>query len=206
MGVAALAGTEVAVVMGPVTATPDSMNVPWVRTIDLNGPTLGAHVLSLPFTAENFNAAGSVGGVLSPTLGSRFGLTWSVFDSLWVVDLSEPPSVRPVRLESSALGQNTRWVDQFVDRERFVEWMLAATFPGAAHPAPGGGWLVSLYRRHPGSPTTYGLLHVDEGGRRVWEVETSPRLVATDPDRGILYFEESSGLQPNRFERATMRR
>ncbi len=208
MGVAALAGSEVAVVTSPVAAWADSLDVPWVRIIDLESPTIGEELLTLPLSEENVLTASSVAGQLNPTLGSRFGLTWSVFDSLWVVDLDEPSLTGAFQLESSALGLNTRWVDRFMDREGFVEWMLAATFPGAVYAAPGGGWLVSLYRfrRRDSVGSPYGLLRVDENGRRIWEVETSPRLVATDPEMGVLYFEETSGLLPNRFERATLRR
>ena len=83
--------------------------------------------------------------------------------------------------------------------------MLTATFPGAVFPAPGAGWLVSLFRRRAGVGPTFGLLRVDASGRRIWEVESSPRLVATDPAQGVLYFAETSGLVPNRFERAMLR-
>ena len=83
--------------------------------------------------------------------------------------------------------------------------MLGATFPGAAFPAPGGGWLVTLFQRRARAEPVWGLLRVDERGRRVWELDEAPRLVATDPARGILYFAEPTGLEPNRFDRARLR-
>ena len=207
MGVAAVAGSKVVVVTAPVAARPDSMDVPWVRIIDLDGMIIGDELLSLPLSEDNLLTASSVMGQLNPTLGSRFGITWSVFDSLWVVDLEKPGIIKAFQLESSVLGLNTRWVDRSIDREGFVEWMLAATFPGAVFAAPGGGWLVSLVRfgRRDGDDSPFGLLRVDENGQRVWEIVASPRLVATDPTAGVLYFEETTGLIPGRFERATFR-
>ena len=182
MGVAALTGSEVGVVTAPIAATPDSMNMPWVRIIDLESLATRAELLSVPLSEENLRTAASVAGQLNPTLGPRFGMTWSVFDSLWVVDLEEPGLSSVFQLESSLLGLNTRWVDRTYDREGFVEWMLAATFPGAVYAAPGGGWLVGLFRfgRRDSANGAFGLLRVDQTGGHIWEIETSPRLVATD--------------------------
>ena len=133
-------------------------------------------------------------------------MTPAAFDSLWIVDRDQS-RVRALWLESTHLGLNTRFVDRSIDRDGFVAWMLEATFPGAAFAAPGGGWLVSLTRfgRREDGDSAFGLLRVDELGRRLWEIENSPRLVAVDPETGVLFFEEQSGLQPNRFDRAMLR-
>jgi hypothetical protein len=180
------------------------MDVPWLRLVNIQTLDIGPEILSLPLTLQNLSTASSVETGLNPTLGTKFGLTWSIFDSLWVVDLTRPDERRSMKLESDALGLNTRPVDRFDDREGFVNWMLTATFPGAAFQAPGGGWLVALFRRE-GRGASWGVLRVDESGRRIWEREETPRLVATDPDGGILYFEEPTGLAPNRFNRARVK-
>lgn len=205
MGITPLGGSRVALVLSPVAAWTDSLDVPWVRLLDTEPLTLGAEVLSLPLTQANVSLVSSVGGDVNPTLGSRFGLTWTTFDSLWVVDLREPAHVEAIHLESNALGLNTQLVDRH-DRDAFVDWMLTATFPGAVFPVPDGGWLIGLFRRRPSAGLVSGLLRVDAQGRRLWELDESPHLVASDPGRGILYFAESSGLEPNRFERARLRR
>jgi hypothetical protein len=204
MGIAPLEGSQVAVVTSPVAARPDSMDVPWLRLVNIQTLDIGPEILSLPLTLQNLSTASSVETGLNPTLGTKFGLTWSIFDSLWVVDLTRPDERRSMKLESDALGLNTRPVDRFDDREGFVNWMLTATFPGAAFQAPGGGWLVALFRRE-GRGASWSVLRVDESGRRIWEREETPRLVATDPDGGILYFEEPTGLAPNRFNRARVK-
>ena len=45
----------------------------------------------------------------------------------------------------------------------------------------------------------------DPEGRRVWEIEDAPRLLAVDPSTGVLFFAEPSGLVPNSFRRARLR-
>lgn len=202
MGLSLVGGSRVAIVSAPIYERPESGHIPWVRFFDLDRSEAGAEVLSLP--GESLQLAASMQGQLNPTLGRRFALTWSMLDSLWIVDLDHPTRRRAIQIDSGLLRANSPAVDRVADREGFIDWMVTSTFVSAAFPAPDGGWLITLWRPRRGGESEWGLLHMDDTGRTSWELHSTPRLVATDPEEGVLYFAEPTGLAPNRFNRARL--
>lgn len=203
MGVSPISDTLVAIVTAPMYEATGSDEFPWVRLFDLSRSELGAQLLTL--RSASLSRTRSMQGEYNPTLGRRFALTWGVLDSLWIVQL-DPPSVRRMALDSDLVRANRPVVDRPSDTVGFREWMTSSTFANAAFSSPNGGWLVSLWRPRLGGETHWGLLRLDENGRRVWEVHPTPRLMAVDPHSGVLIFVESSGVLPNRFDRARLRK
>ena len=203
LSAAAMGNSRVAVVTTPNVPSMDDLAAPMVHVLDLDERSVVTEFLTLPLTRANVVAALTVEGSVASISGSTFGVTWTVFDSLWVVDLARGSVSRTLHLESAALRANAPPVDRLRDPRGFGEWIGSTTFPGTAYPAPGGGWLVNLYSLGPGGVS--GLLRVDSEGRRVWEIEDAPRLLAVEPPTGVLFFAEPSGLVPNSFQRARLR-
>jgi hypothetical protein len=189
----------------PNVTVPTRLDAPTVHVLNVGPDSILQEILPLPLTEENVLSAMTVLGGVEPPSRNSLNVTWPVFDSLWVVDLADPPSVRALRIESSLLSENGPIIDRERDPEGFTEFMNSNAFVLGAYGAPGGGWIVELTTRRREGPK-YSLVRIDAQGRKVWEVLGTPKLEVVDAERGHLYFAEETGLVPNKVRIAHLRK
>jgi len=120
-----------------------------------------------------------------------------VFDSIWTI----PPAgdqtgggVRSTRLEANAE------VPSLDDGRRAVlSWIGGASYLGRFVAVADGGWLVEVWGQDETRAVTRSLVRLSAGFERLWEVDGTPRLLASSPDRQRIYFWDPDGFQPNQI-------
>lgn len=83
-------------------------------------------------------------------------------------------------------------------------WMSSFSLVSHAFWAGDGTWLIQ-YQDRDGPEIRWRLLAMDRDGRRRFELRDPPQLLATDPDRGRLYFVHPGSLAPNQWSVARLR-
>jgi hypothetical protein len=118
-------------------------------------------------------------------------------DSIWSVGIASPHASSSFRVASTRLARNTPPLSIATGPAAARAWINASSYVGTFGRTSDGGWIVQVWGFIEGKPSL-SLVRLGGDGRRVWEVENTPKLLAVDGDR--LYLWDPEGLEPNRIK------
>jgi len=188
-------GSDKVVIQGAPIPSVTGDDVPVLHRLDLPGRKIEESFFVPPLDRAEFEAARRVE---SPAPWFQGDLLYVIVPSLaflWAVPAEAPGSANRIPIQSDALASSASPEVLSRDVSQFRSWTQTATFAGRFMPMPTGGWIVQTWALRPDGPT-YGLVRVDENGRRRWEMRNTAILLAADPASGHMLLWDPISLDP----------
>lgn len=193
-GIVAVGADKVVVQGAPIpSVTGDEVRV--LYRVDLTSRQIERSFFAPPLDRAELEAARRVDSPMPWFQNDSIYVIVPPLDMLWAVPAQEAGRAGSIRIQSDELGRSPSPDVLAQDVRQFRSWVESSTFAGQFMPMPNGGWVVQTWALRPDRPR-YGLVRIDERGRRVWELADTDILLTVDPESGHMLLWDPEGLDP----------